>query len=896
MVSSSLPSKENSVFKNILKYYETKQYKKALKSADSILKKFPNHGETLALKGLVVAALNRKQEAYDLVRQGLKNDLKSHICWHVYGLLYRGDQDYKEAAKAYLQALKFDPENIQILRDLALLQIQTRDYDGLLVTRRKLVTIKPGIKNHWLGFAVACHLKGEMDIALKVLESFESTLGRSSDAPNSAASEKKKEKGASQEAKVAELEEKYETSETLLYHAMILQEMGSWQTALTYLEENKGRIVDSLSYLEFRANLLVQLLCSQSISSEELERLYTGEPETCILQLLDMNPDNVEYIQLYETVYRIRKNIHSSNCLEALNELEQRYPYSSSLKRLVLQVATEDEFFRRFKSYVCPFLYRGVPSLMTDCKSLYLDNSKVNIIERVLSEFYEKSLNKETTMDQNSTEDGDIPPDATLWCLYFMAQHFDMKGDTEQALSCIRRAIDHTPTLVEAYSLQSKIFKHAGGMLQSLASANEARKLDLADRYLNCQCIKLALRLDMISLAETWMSLFTKEEGVKESQNIYDLQVIWYELECAESHFRLGELPQALKKWKAVERHFQDIYEDQFDFHSYCLRKTTLRAYVRVLRLEDKLLGQKYYIRTAKGLVKLFLKMSELQQRKSEENVTLENLSLSPKNNNNSDKNNKSHKDVNNNRTNSQSSGVGGSGWMEVDPNGESLYESIQDPLGEASKYIHTLERYAGEDIQVQILALDVAMKREKLVLSLKAIVRMSRLVVHKEEDNSEDFYLFLVKKLQFAHFLGQHSHHMEQLPLSITSYVKEECHRICEGGKTFESLLMHYWDLYRDTLAFLVYLAELLEQLDILSKYSFVLESLVNRKQMTSNNIIPQRKICERHVLLLERLGISSVEELRSFYRNWYPYSDCFQSPQEIQSTKHMLLEELKK
>jgi tetratricopeptide (TPR) repeat protein len=123
MVSSSLPSKENSVFKNILKYYETKQYKKALKSADSILKKFPNHGETLALKGLVVAALNRKQEAYDLVRQGLKNDLKSHICWHVYGLLYRGDQDYKEAAKAYLQALKFDPENIQILRDLALLQV-----------------------------------------------------------------------------------------------------------------------------------------------------------------------------------------------------------------------------------------------------------------------------------------------------------------------------------------------------------------------------------------------------------------------------------------------------------------------------------------------------------------------------------------------------------------------------------------------------------------------------------------------------------------------------------------------------------------------------------------------------------------------------------------------------
>jgi hypothetical protein len=29
------------------KFYETKQYKKGLKSADSVLKKFPDHGEFL---------------------------------------------------------------------------------------------------------------------------------------------------------------------------------------------------------------------------------------------------------------------------------------------------------------------------------------------------------------------------------------------------------------------------------------------------------------------------------------------------------------------------------------------------------------------------------------------------------------------------------------------------------------------------------------------------------------------------------------------------------------------------------------------------------------------------------------------------------------------------------
>jgi hypothetical protein len=44
---------------------------------------------------------------------------------------------------------------------------------------------------------------------------------------------------------------------------------------------------------------------------------------------------------------------------------------------------------------------------------------------------------------------------------------------------------------------------------------------------------------------------------------------------------------KALKKLMAVDKHFADIMEDQFDFHSYCLRKMTLRAYVRMLRCES---------------------------------------------------------------------------------------------------------------------------------------------------------------------------------------------------------------------------------------------------------------------------------------------------------------------
>jgi peptide alpha-N-acetyltransferase len=73
-----LPKKEADLFRHLVKHYEAKQYKKAIKQADGILKKFPNHGETLAMKGLTVyyASSDRKEEAHALVKQGLTNDMR----------------------------------------------------------------------------------------------------------------------------------------------------------------------------------------------------------------------------------------------------------------------------------------------------------------------------------------------------------------------------------------------------------------------------------------------------------------------------------------------------------------------------------------------------------------------------------------------------------------------------------------------------------------------------------------------------------------------------------------------------------------------------------------------------------------------------------------------------
>ena len=81
----TLPGKDAALFRTLVKLYESKQLKKGVKTADQILKKYPDHGETLAMKGLILNNFGRRDEAYELTRKGLKSNLKSHVCWHVYG-------------------------------------------------------------------------------------------------------------------------------------------------------------------------------------------------------------------------------------------------------------------------------------------------------------------------------------------------------------------------------------------------------------------------------------------------------------------------------------------------------------------------------------------------------------------------------------------------------------------------------------------------------------------------------------------------------------------------------------------------------------------------------------------------------------------------------------------
>jgi hypothetical protein len=73
--------------------YENKMYKKALKEADGILKKHPDNGETLAMKGLIVFQLDADNKADVGARVRARVPLRvGHVCasglYYVCGSLY----------------------------------------------------------------------------------------------------------------------------------------------------------------------------------------------------------------------------------------------------------------------------------------------------------------------------------------------------------------------------------------------------------------------------------------------------------------------------------------------------------------------------------------------------------------------------------------------------------------------------------------------------------------------------------------------------------------------------------------------------------------------------------------------------------------------------------------
>uniref|UniRef100_A0A8D1TUT1 N-alpha-acetyltransferase 16, NatA auxiliary subunit n=1 Tax=Sus scrofa TaxID=9823 RepID=A0A8D1TUT1_PIG len=668
MPNVQLPPKESNLFKRILKCYEQKQYKNGLKFCKMILSnpKFAEHGETLAMKGLTLNCLGKKEEAYEFVRKGLRNDVKSHVCWHVYGLLQRADKKYDEAIKCYRNALKLDKDNLQILRDLSLLQIQMRDLEGYRETRYQLLQLRPTQRASWIGYAIAYHLLKDYDMALKLLEEFRQT----------------------QQVPPNKID--YEYSELILYQNQVMREADLFQESLEHIETYEKQVCDKLLVEEIKGAKFRELM---------------------------------------------------------------------------------DKFLRVNFS-------KGCPPLFTTLKSLYYDAEKISIIQELVTN-YEASLKKCDLFSPYESGEKE-PPTTLLWVQYFLAQHFDKLGQYSLALDYINAAIASTPTLIELFYMKAKIYKHIGNLREAAKWMDEAQSLDTADRFVNSKCAKYMLRANMIKEAEEMCSKFTRE-GTSAMENLNEMQCMWFQTECISAYQRLGRYGDALKKCHEVERHFFEITDDQFDFHTYCLRKMTLRAYIDLLRLEDVLRRHAFYFRAARSAIEIYLKLYDnpLTCESKQQEINAENLSakelkkmLSKQRRaqkkakleeerkyterERQQKNQKKKKDEEEEETSDLKE--------ELTP--EKL-ERIENPLEEAIKFLIPLKNLVADNIDTHLLAFEIYFRKGKFLLMLQSVKRAFAI-----DSNNPWLHECLIK---FSKSVSNHSN----LPDIVSQVLSQEMQKI---------------------------------------------------------------------------------------------------------------------
>lgn len=62
-----------------------------------------------------------------------------------------------------------------------------------------------------------------------------------------------------------------------------------------------------------------------------------------------------------------------------------------------------------------------------------------------------------------SANDNDLQdPTVYLWLLYYLSNHYLFIRNAKSAFEYVNRAIEHTPTLIDLYTLKAKIYQLSG--------------------------------------------------------------------------------------------------------------------------------------------------------------------------------------------------------------------------------------------------------------------------------------------------------------------------------------------------------------------------------------------------------------------------------------------------
>jgi peptide alpha-N-acetyltransferase len=639
-----------------------------------------------------------------------------------------------------------------------------RDCEGFRDTRYQLLKARPAQRSSWVGYALSYHLIKDYTMALKVMEEYRKTQIPAQSKPD------------------------YEFNEMVLYECQLLQESGQPEEALRHLHGFEQHVCDLLTYWETKAQILYDMG-------------HLSDAEALYRDLIHRNPENYWYFDRLEECLCIEGD---EDRLQLYMSLQEIYRRSHSVRRIPLKFTTGDMFTNLVDKYLRRGLHKGMHSLFMSIRNLYSDPTKVQVIGDLVTG-YVQSLRTHNHFFPQDTGPPE-PPTVYLWSLYLCAQHYNQVDNSLKALELIDAAIDHTPTEVQLYMLKAKILKHAGDIDQAAAFMNEARLLDTADRFVNCKCVKYYLRSSAIDTAIETAGLFTRE-GLPPLQTMDEMQCMWFQTELARAYHRLGKLGEALQKLHEIDHHFVDIIDDQFDFHTYCMRKMTLRAYIGVLKLEDKLRAHPFYFACAKLAIEIYLYLYDNPSAKSSKM----NGPAAPEERLSASELKKLQRKQKKAQLKAQAAKAAEEKTKEHKPHGKGANEEDKkleekgpkfDPmkllqtdnaLEEAVKFLIPLQTLAPGHVATHTMAYEVHSRRRKVLQMLQALKRLHAI----DPDNGE------LHRMVVDYVLTIESSR-SSLPAPVLQVINETLPQLT-GGASLRELNQRFLDKHQDSLTHLI-------------------------------------------------------------------------------------------
>jgi len=357
-------------------------------------------------------------------------------------------------------------------------------------------------------------------------------------------------------------------------------------------------------------------------------------------------------------------------------------------------------------------LNKGVPSTFANLKHLYSDSFKKD----TLRELAENYLNSQDA-DSESKDKGEAA------ALYYLAQHYNyyLSRDLTKAMEYVDKTIEKDPKSVDYAMTKARIIKHGGDLQEASKAMDRARKLDLKDRYINTKAAKYQLRNDENEKGLKTVGLFTRAETVGGPlADLLEMQSVWFLTEDGEAYARQGNIALALKRFQQIFTIFEVWQEDQFDFHSFSLRKGQIRAYIDMMRWEDHIRDHPFFSRAALDAVEIYLKLADkpsangvngadgddaedaLAKKKAAKKARKEQQRLE-----------KEAAEQQAKQDPNKASKEGEVKKQDDDPFGLKLADTT-DPLGDAMKYINPLLQFSPKNINAQFAGFEVYMRRSK--------------------------------------------------------------------------------------------------------------------------------------------------------------------------------------